>query len=145
WSAEFLDTWPVELRLLRAMLKPKEKTIGPALSRLTAYPLDYVGERANSRLGVGPQASALAEFQAAAGSRSPSGEPARSIVHTGDDVAVLCAHARKHFGYQQWILFDDWGAGAKATLASSLPRYAGGWAPFPPQAAPRRRGPRTEG
>lgn len=142
WSAHWLDTWPIELRLLRAMLDPSEHRLAPALARCAAYPLIAVGGGSNpSRLGVGDHETARGEFVAAAADLEVEGDPDTSIVHEGDHVAVLCAHMSTSFGYQQWILFDDrWGA-AHPDLASSILRYATGWDPFPsPGEADRKPG-----
>jgi hypothetical protein len=132
WSPEHLDTWPVELRLLRAMLDAGDQTLAPALGRCARYPLFAVGGRVNhTRLGIGPQEEARAEFVLAAEGQKFDGDPERSIVHEGEHVAVLCAHASAAFGFQQWILFDDRWAAANPDYAGSLLRYATDWDPFP--------------
>ncbi|MFT3765876.1 MAG: hypothetical protein QM820_10210 [Minicystis sp.] len=131
-SAEWLETWPLELRLLRAMLSPEDTTIAPALERCARFPIDYLGARTNhTRLGTGPHAEARAEFTQAASGHEPGGDPSQSIVHEGEHVAVLCAHTSSHFGYQQWIVFDDRWATAYPDYAGSLLRYATDWDPFP--------------
>jgi hypothetical protein len=134
WSAEWLATWPLELRLLRAMVDPNDRTLSPALGRAQAFPLGPIAADTNhSRLGIGAQAAARDEFLEAAAKSKKSkhaGDPKRSIVHEGEHVAVLCAHTSSHFGYQQWILFDDRWAAAHPDLASSVLRYASGWDPF---------------
>lgn len=131
WSPEWLDTWPVELRLLRAMLDPKDETLAAALERCARYPLDAIANTNHSRLGVGQHADARAELSQAAEGQKHRGEPDKSIVHEGEHVAVLCAHTSTHFGYQQWIFFDDRWAAAYPDLAASLLRYATDWDPFP--------------
>jgi hypothetical protein len=140
WSAEWLDTWPLELRLLRAALAPEDRTLAAALRRCAAYPLDAVGSRGNhSKLGLGPHPDTWNEFAEAAEERTHRGDPSRSIVHEGEHVAVLCAHTSNNFGYTQWILFDDRWAAAYPDLAGSLLRYATDWDPFPwqPEEGPR--------
>jgi len=140
WSAEWMDTWPLELRLLRAAVERGDTTLAAALRRCAAFPLDAVGSRGNhSKLGLGPHADAWRELAAAAEGRGPGGDPSRSIVHEGEHVAVLCAHTSKHFGFTQWILFDDRWAAAYPDLAGSLLRYATDWDPFPWQ----EEGPRS--
>lgn len=132
WSAEALETWPIELRLLRAMIDEGESTLAPALGRCAAYPIDAVaGTIAGTRLGVGPHAGARAELERAALGKAHRGDPSQSIVHEGEHVAVLAAHTSKHFGHQQWILFDDRWAAAYPDLAGSLLLYATDWDPFP--------------
>jgi hypothetical protein len=132
WSAEYLDTWPVEMRLLRAMIGHDDATVEPALRRAASYPLSAVMTKVNhTRLGVGPHPAARDEFAAAAEGKEHGGEPEKSLVHVHDHVAVLCVHASKFFGYQQWILFDDRWAAAYPDLAGSLLIYAADWDPFP--------------
>ncbi len=125
-----LETWPVELRLLRAQVDPADRLLSSALERCAAYPLDGLADAdAVNRLGLGDHASARAEFKAAAAQLAgPGPEPA--IVHEGDHVAVLCAHTSQDHGYQQWILFDDRWAAAQPNLAASIVRYASDWDPF---------------
>lgn len=132
WSAEYLDTWPVELRVLRGLLGPTDTTLTAALERCAAYPLDGVVSRGNhTRLGLGEYDVTRAELRAAAEGKEHGGDPGQSIVHEGEHVAVLCAHATEAFGFQQWILFDDRWAAAYPDLAGSLLLYASNWDPFP--------------
>ena len=131
-SPDALDTWPLELRVLRAMVDAGDATLAAALGRCARYPLDAIAGRADcSRLGVGPHAAARADFDEAAEGQAHGGDPGKSIVHEGEHVAVLCDHASSHFGYQQWVLFDDRWAAAYPDLAGSLLRYATDWDPFP--------------
>ncbi len=131
WSAEWLDTWPIEMRLLRAMVDPEDRTVEAALTRAAAYPIESVAARMNhSHLGIGSYKDARGEFEKAAEGKEHGGDPSRSIVHVGKHVAVLCAHESKHFGYQQWILFDDRWAAAHPALAASMLRYGRSWDPF---------------
>lgn len=138
-SAEHLDAWPVELRLLRAMVEPSDRSIAPALARCAAYPLSSIAvEGDHARLGVGAHEAAREEFAAAALGRQSEGDPSATLVHEGTHVAVLCAHTSPQFGHQQWILFDDrWGV-AQPELAASLLHYARGWDPFVVRKAPAR-------
>jgi hypothetical protein len=132
WSPEWLDTWPLELRLLRAMIDAKDTTIAAALERCARYPIVAVAGRTNhSRVGIGPHAAARGELVQAAEGHEHGGDPDQSIVHEGEHVAVLCAHTSAHFGHQQWIFFDDRWAAAYPDLAHSLLRYATDWDPFP--------------
>lgn len=131
WSPDSLDTWPLELRLLRAMLDPKDETLAPALRRCAEYPVDALAGKSHTRLGVGPFTAARAELVQAAEGLTHGGDPSKSIVHEGEHVAVLCNHTSDHFGYQQWILFDDRWAAAYPDIAGSLLRYATDWDPFP--------------
>ncbi|MEO7332287.1 MAG: hypothetical protein ABI193_27170, partial [Minicystis sp.] len=131
WSEEWFDTWPVELRLLRAMIEPGDRTLTPALTRAAAYPLGPLASKHNhSRLGLGPQAGARAEFTAAADPKEFTGDTTKSIVNEGEHTALLAAHASAHFGHQQWVIFDDRWAAAQPNLASSLLHYAQSADPF---------------
>jgi hypothetical protein len=131
WSDEWFDTWPVELRLLRAMIEPGDKTLAPALGRAAAYPLGALASRHNhSRLGLGPQAGARAEFIAALETQGPSGDPAKTIIQEGANSALLAAHTSPSLGHQQWVIFDDRWAAAHEDLASSLLHYAQSADPF---------------
>lgn len=132
WSPDSLDTWPIELRLLRAMIDPEDTTIAPALRRCAEYPTFTVAGRGDhTRAGIGPHASARPEMLALAEGRAHAGDPGKAIIHAGDHVAVLCDHASSAFGYQQWIFFDDRWAAAYPDYAVSLIRYATDWDPFP--------------
>ena len=139
-SADELETWPVELRLLRAMLDEGDGSLAPALGRAAAYPLGGVAAKNHSTLGVGEHADARAEFLAAAEGLKHGGDPSKSIVHEGAHVAVLCAHTSERFGYQQWILFDDRWAAAHPDLAASILHYSHGWDPFRAHARPQGAG-----
>ncbi len=133
WSDEWFDTWPVELRLLRAMIEPGDRTLAPALGRAAAYPLGALASKHNhSRLGLGPQAGARAEFTAAAEPQESTGDVTKNVVHEGEHAALLAAHTSAHFGHQQWVLFDDRWAAAHPDLASSLLHYAQSADPFHP-------------
>lgn len=134
FSAEWLDTWPLELRLLRAMTAADEAGIAGALTRAGRCPLMELRARGNpSRLGVGSADAAREEFAAAMPERH-GGDPERSIVYAGEHAALLCAHLSTFFGYQQWVLFDDLWAAAHRDLATSLLRYTVRWDPFPQRA-----------
>jgi hypothetical protein len=125
------EGWPVELRLLRAMIDAGDTTIAPALRSAAAYPLGAVMQgRDHTQLGVGAPEAARLEFAAAAEGMAPGGEPA--AVSTGARAALLAVQTPRPLGYQQWILFDDrWGA-ANLDLATSLIHYTDHADPFTP-------------
>ena len=140
YSPDVLDTWPIELRVLRGMIGPDARSLADALGECAAYPLGAVMGRAGAtKLGIGPSEGARADLTAAAEGQAHGGDPSRSIVHAGDHVAVLCAHTSEHFGFQQWVLFDDRWAAANPDLAGSLLLYTSDWDPFPS----RDEGPRS--
>jgi hypothetical protein len=133
WSAEWLKTWPLELRLLRAMLDEGDRTLAAALERVNSYPPWRRLQQINhTRLGIGPHDQAREEFLSAAVDDNDRGrgDPSLSVIHQGEHVAAFCIHATEHFGHQQWILFDDLWAAAHPELASSLLHYASHWDPF---------------
>jgi len=139
WSKEWLDTWPVELRLLRAMIEPGQISIAPALGKCAAYPLQGVASSTNhSLLGVGPHASAYDEFYKLGTGFKLEGDPAKSIIQVKPHAALLCAHASSAFGHQQWILFDDRWAAANPALAASILRYARQWDPMRDPTPPKQ-------
>lgn len=143
WSSDWLDTWPVEMRLLRALLDPQhpaDRALAPALERGALFPISVLMNSGNhSRLGVGLQAAARDEFYRAAKGLKTEGDPAKSIVHASRNAALVCAHTSKSFGHQQWVLFDDRWAAAHPELAASIIHYASGWDPFGERTPPARR------
>ena len=132
-----LDAWPIEVRLLRAMLDEGDAVLAPALTRAAAYPLTEVAARHAGRLGTGAFSEVRAEFLAAAEGLAPGGDPAKAIVHESAHAAFLAAHTSNHFGFQQWMLFDDRWAAAHPDLAASILRYGREWDPFAPTRAPK--------
>lgn len=131
WSKEWLDTWPIELRLLRAMIEPGQISIAPALTRCAAYPLRDVATGTNhSFLGVGTHANARGEFEKVMGAFKMDGDPTKSVIQVGRHAALFCPHTSSAFGHEQWVLFDDQWAAANPNLATSLLRYGSNWDPF---------------
>jgi hypothetical protein len=131
WSAEYLATWPLELRLLRAMTDADDPSLEPALRRSVGFPtMALQSETNHTRLGLGPSPECRAELEAAARDHTSRGSPSRSIVVAHRHAALLCEHADAHFGYQQWVLFDDIWASAHPALAQSLLNYGVMWDPF---------------
>ncbi len=139
WSKEWLDTWPVELRLLRAMIEPGQISIAPALAKCASYPLRAVaGETNHSLLGVGAHQNAYDEFYKVGTAFQRDGDPSKSIVQIGKHAALFCPHTSSAFGHEQWILFDDRWAAAHPALAASILRYASSWDPFRDPTPPKR-------
>ena len=131
WSAEYMKTWPLELRLLRAMVEPGDATIAPALSRVNTYPIMDVGSGTNhTRAGIDVHAIARHEFEALAGERAIDGDPAKSVIDVHPHCALFAMHTTSAFGHQQWVLFDDLWASAHPALAASLVRYGKRWDPL---------------
>lgn len=123
--------WPVELRLLRAMVDAGDTTIDAALGRVSAFPLPALGGDGDARtLGTGEHAKARGEFEVAAKKLKHEGDHAQSLINVGDHVATLCAHTSKELGFQQWVLFDDRWAGAQGDLAKSIVHAAQHADPF---------------
>ncbi|MRG93640.1 hypothetical protein [Polyangium spumosum] len=137
WSKEWLETWPVELRLLRAMIEPGQISIAPALTKCAAYPLRAVASETNhTLLGVGAHQSAEGEFYKVGTAFGRSGDPSKAIVQVGKHAALFCPHTSSAFGHEQWILFDDRWAAAHPALAASILRYTNGWDPLRDPAPP---------
>lgn len=131
WSKEWLETWPIELRLLRAMIEPGQISIAPALTRCAAYPLRAVASGTNhSHLGVGSHANARGEFEKVSGAFKHKGDVSKSVIHLGKHAAFFSPHTSSFFGHEQWVLFDDMWAAAHPDLATSILRYASHWDPF---------------
>lgn len=131
WSKEWLETWPIELRLLRAMIEPGQISIAPALTRCAAYPLRDVASGTNhSHLGVGAHGNARGEFEKVMGAFKLDGDPSKSVIHVGKHAVLFCPHTSSAFGHEQWVLFDDQWAAAHPQLATSLLRYGSHWDPF---------------
>lgn len=131
WSKEWLETWPIELRLLRAMIEPGQISISPALTRCAAYPLRGVASGTNhSHLGVGSHANARGEFEKVSGAFKHDGSPEKSVIYVGKHAALFCPHTSSFFGHEQWVLFDDQWAAAHPDLATSILRYGSNWDPF---------------
>jgi len=131
WSKDWLETWPLELRLLRAMIEPGQISIAPALPRCAAYPLRGVGSGTNhSYLGVGAHATARGEFEKVLSAFKLDGDPTKAVIHVGKHAALFCPHTSSFFGHEQWVLFDDLWASAHPQLATSILRYGAHWDPF---------------
>lgn len=128
----WFDTWPMELRLLRAMVESGDTTIEPALQRCNRYPISHVATHIqHTRVGIGPHAQAHEDFaDAALEARHVKRDIERSRISVAEHIAQMSLWANHTYGYQQWFLFDDRWAGAHAHLACSLLRYASGWDPL---------------
>ena len=131
WSKEWLETWPIELRLLRAMIEPGQISTAPALPRCAAYPLRAVASGTNhSHLGVGSHANARGEFEKVSQAFKHDGDPSKSVISVGKHAVFFSPHTSNFFGHEQWVLFDDMWAAAHPDLATSILRYASHWDPF---------------
>lgn len=128
---KFPDTWPFELRLLRASIEPDDRDLLPACRRAAAYPmLAARGTVAAGRAGLGPRKKAVASLEALAAEDRGDGNPKKSIVHVGTHLIQIATHQSATFGHQQWFVFDDRWAAAQPALATSLLRYASSWDPW---------------
>jgi hypothetical protein len=130
WSKDFVETWPLEMRLLRAMVADGDGDIAAGLARCATYPSLDVGGTNHSRVGVGPHAKAAAEFAETAKGHAFDGSAKKTVLHITPHAVLFSPHVTKAFGHQQWILFDDVWASSNANLATSILRYATHWDPF---------------
>lgn len=129
WGYE--GPWPLELRLLRALVRDGETTLAPALERLRDQPIQALGQGSTMALGVGAHADAVTDFRDAAASLPPnSGNAALTKITTAEHIAAVAQHVSDFFGYQQWWLFDDRWAAAHPALARSLLHYGRDWDPL---------------
>lgn len=136
-SKDYPNTWPLEMRLLRAAIQPDDQGLGAALQRCADYPLWTIGsDGGTGRAGLGPQPDAWADFKKLAAKRKPDGDPSLSRIDVSEHIAQAALHSSKSFGYQQLFLFDDLWASANPDLAASLLRYASGWDPWNDDAGP---------
>lgn len=144
------DGWPIELRVLRAMIDADDTKLEPALRRAAAYPLEAVMQKGETAtLAAGPHEAARAELGAAAEGLAHGGDAARSIVFEGEHAALLAVHVSERAGFDQWILFDDRWAAASSDLATSIlhaAEHADPFAPLRPTRAPAKAAakPKTE-
>ncbi len=126
------ETWPLEMRLLRAMVGPNDCDLKPALEACNRFPLIHVATNVeHTRIGIGPQPRARASFvDAASDARKVRRNIDRTKIVVGDHIAQMSLWTNETYGYQQWFLFDDRWAAAHEDLACSLLRYASGWDPL---------------
>lgn len=128
---DYPDTWPLELRLLRACIDDADTSLAPAARRAAAYPLHAVGQGSGTgRAGLGSVAEARASFEKLARKVKGGHDPEKSLVDVSDHVIQIATHQSEFFGYQQWFLFDDLWASAHPDLAASLLRHGTRWDPF---------------
>ncbi|WP_214323266.1 hypothetical protein [Nonomuraea sediminis] len=121
-ETEDSDDWPVELRVLRALVGPGESGIGDALERANLWP-DYTepcDEIPRSH------ESALRLIDGAA--LSPYRYLERSVVRKDEHVAYLWISTWRDY-FDQWFFFDDVWADAHPDLAASLVHYGYHWDP----------------
>ncbi|HSI87101.1 MAG: hypothetical protein ACAI35_19780 [Candidatus Methylacidiphilales bacterium] len=129
--------WPVELLMLRAVLKGPDDTLEAALGCLVGLPLIDLG--GSDFGGKGSLLEARAAFDSAL-SRIPetrrhqSEQQTQSVMQILPHLAVACFHvASADFSYgckqlyHQWIIFDDLWATANPAMAHSLFRFGSRW------------------
>lgn len=117
--------WPLELRVLRALVAPGENGIGPALQRCTRWP-GYSSPQAQDSgfVHIESHEDALRVIE----SSSPA-QAERHVVTVGEHAAQLSIGTG--FGdFEQWFLFDDVWAAAQTDLALSLVHYGYHWDPL---------------
>jgi hypothetical protein len=132
--------WPHALLVLRALVAPTDRRIGPSLRRYARAvgrlqrhdAAEPVQRTENQDHATAHQALATllrAPPPAAQGGWSEPDER-RSRVHDDQHLAQALVHVHDLFGYERWYLFDDLWAAGHPELAASLLRYAGSWDPL---------------
>ncbi|WP_433788531.1 hypothetical protein [Actinoplanes sp. CA-252034] len=117
---------PYDAQLLRALIAPGEKDLGPALQRYTRIP------------GYSPSLAAAVPLHAPTADTLPipltqrSLEATKSLIHLDTNIVQTARYIDDFFGFDQWFLFDTLWAAAHSDLARSLLRYAAHWDPFGP-------------
>jgi hypothetical protein len=140
--------WPYELRLLRAMVAPDERDIGPAIQRCAEFPVHRLGgssgrlgEDANHRDAFDafveavegqieplPRARSKWAFARASTPEQRAALGDAAVVDVGAHHAALFT-AGSHRYFDQWIVFDDRWASANPALAEGLLVFATSWDP----------------
>lgn len=131
-SQVWAEPWPLELRLLRAMIDAQGADLTAALERCKRYPLSYVATHVqHASIGTGAHAHARDAFlEAASDARELRRDLDRTRIVVADHIAQMSLWTNDTFGYQQWYLFDDAWASAHVDLARSLLRSAFSWDPM---------------
>lgn len=126
-----MATWPLELRLLRALLEAGETDLQPALRRCNEFPVFAVGAETQQReLGNRGRREARTQFSEAGRRLRRTGDPKASSLRVDPHIAQLAMHATDALGYQQWFLFDDLWVGANPDLAASMLHWFRSWDPL---------------
>ncbi len=131
-SQGWAEPWPLELRLLRAMIDAQDADLTAALERCKRYPLSYVATHVqHASIGTGAHVHARDAFlEAASEARELRRDIDRTRIVEADHIAQMSLWTNDTFGYQQWYLFDDAWAAAHVDLARSLLRSASSWDPM---------------
>ncbi|GII91199.1 hypothetical protein [Sinosporangium siamense] len=132
------DEWDGVLGLLRALLAPDERELGPALHRCNRWPWSETGPETGGLAGEHAAVHERAMARLDSGEASPAPldpytegrDPAKTVVHTTSHMVQMSIHVSGIFGYEQWFLFDDLWAAAHVSLARSLLRYGTAWDPL---------------
>jgi hypothetical protein len=126
WSVDGPSTcrWPHDARLLRALVAPGEKDIGPAMERYAR-----LGGYAPSPAGIDRALAHEAIHREMLGLLLPA-RPAESLIRLDAHIAQVAWYIDGFFGFDQWFVFDTRWAAAHPDLARSLLRYAASWDPY---------------
>jgi hypothetical protein len=132
--------WPYALLMLRALVAPADRRIGPSLRRYARSVGRLLGDDAVKQIRRSAQddhATAHAVLEAVLQRPSPGRtnrwsqpDTARSRVSDTRHLAQALVYVHELFGYEQWYLFDDVWAAGHPELAASVLRYAISWDPF---------------
>lgn len=122
------EGWPHDARMLRALVAPGEKEIGPALQRYARL-TGYDPSPADIEVAPLPDPHQLLLPLPAMLATSPE-PPTKSLIRIDRHIVQVAWYIDDFFGFDQWFLFDSRWASAHPDLARSLLRYATHWDPY---------------
>jgi hypothetical protein len=119
-----VQRWPHDARLLRTLVAPGEKGIGPAMER-------YARLRGHDPSPAGIDRALTHEVihREMLDMLLPV-RTTESLVRVEAHIAQVARYIDGFFGFDQWFTFDTHWAAAHPDLARSLLRYAASWDPY---------------
>ncbi|MER7500550.1 hypothetical protein AB0L05_12255 [Nonomuraea pusilla] len=117
------EQWPLELRVLRALVGPDEDGIGPALERCNHWP-GYSQVEEDPSPWPASHEEALRVIESAP--RQEGRDPGRTVIRVGEHAAEMSLY-NGFEDFEQWFFFDDVWAAAHPHLACSLVSFAYHW------------------
>ncbi|WP_033338846.1 hypothetical protein [Catenuloplanes japonicus] len=117
--------WPLEARVLRALVAPDDPDMAAAAARWARYRFDLETPQDGypaSEVHAEAHAEIVGELREAAAPETLTAGSAH--------IVQVARYIDDFFGHDQWFLFDTRWAAAHPDLARSLLRYATDWDPF---------------